>query len=150
MKDANILSVTSRQPVLFASLSAIVNSEIFSLVFFINLSVKSTYKDALSFCSCCEYLIIHEMHISKDLRNQQVFELRFDPFDEIITVTNQVISKVTRKSPLYFIAYKGWTRLRENEEEKIFKWFLKALFLKYFLFFWLENDTDSCLMHYQS
>lgn len=44
---------------------------------------------------------------SKDLRNQQVFELRFDPFDETITVTNQVISKVTRKSPLYFIAYKG-------------------------------------------
>lgn len=39
--------------------------EIFSLFFLIKLSVKSMYKDVLSFCSYCEYLIIHEIYIKK-------------------------------------------------------------------------------------
>lgn len=66
MKDANI--TPDLQAACFICISIIhsLNPELFSLFFLINLSVKSMYKDVLSICSYCEYLIIHEIHINKE------------------------------------------------------------------------------------
>lgn len=66
IKDANILFDLEATCFICISVTHSLNLEIFSLFFLINLSVKSMYEDVLSFCSYCEYLIIHEIHINKE------------------------------------------------------------------------------------